>query len=203
MFRHLPPHPNIEYLKKQAKDLLRDLQQRDPASKLADAQHALAREYGFLSWPKLKAHVESLGLKAAPPGGAASSPEEANPFAGTWVADPAKSRQHPLNPFRSATLHFDVTGDTVTITDVVVDASGREARTTNTLVVDGKERPAGPGSGYRLVASRVGPRILEATAEKDGRVEGRVTYEVSTDGAVLTIASDEQLIVCDRRGLVT
>ena len=47
MSRHLPPHPNLEYLKKQAKESLRDMRRRDPASKLADAQHAIAREYGF------------------------------------------------------------------------------------------------------------------------------------------------------------
>ena len=29
--------------------------------KLADCQHALAREYGFASWPKLRAHVQALG----------------------------------------------------------------------------------------------------------------------------------------------
>jgi hypothetical protein len=29
--------------------------------KLADAQHALANEYGFATWAKLKSHVEALG----------------------------------------------------------------------------------------------------------------------------------------------
>ena len=43
MSRHLPPHPNLDHLKKQAKDLLHDLQHRDPALKLADAQHVIAR----------------------------------------------------------------------------------------------------------------------------------------------------------------
>jgi hypothetical protein len=27
---------------------------------LADAQHVVAHEYGFASWPRLKAHVESI-----------------------------------------------------------------------------------------------------------------------------------------------
>ncbi len=36
-----------------------------PRSKLADAQHALAQEYGFASWAKLKVHVEALGLSPA------------------------------------------------------------------------------------------------------------------------------------------
>jgi ankyrin repeat protein len=57
MSRQLPQKPNLEYLKKQAKELLRGM----PQGKLADAQHTLANEYGFSTWAKLKAHVESLG----------------------------------------------------------------------------------------------------------------------------------------------
>ena len=58
MSRQLPEIPNLEYLRKQAKALLRTMRQ----GKLADAQHALANEYGFATWAKLKAHVESLTL---------------------------------------------------------------------------------------------------------------------------------------------
>jgi ankyrin repeat protein len=71
---------NLEHLKKQAKRILRSLQARNPQAleryrallsrpapehpKLADAQHALAVQLGFSSWPKLKAHLE-----ATDPGG--------------------------------------------------------------------------------------------------------------------------------------
>jgi ankyrin repeat protein len=81
MSRELPKKPNLEHLKKQAKDLLDLVQQGDaaaterfrslvsfsaPASlKLADAQYAIARDYGFASWPKLKEHVEFLALDPA------------------------------------------------------------------------------------------------------------------------------------------
>ena len=58
MHRPLPDRPNLEYLKREAKDLLRTLQQQRPVVKLADAQHALARQYGFSSWTRLKRHVE-------------------------------------------------------------------------------------------------------------------------------------------------
>jgi hypothetical protein len=58
MSRQLPPRSNLEYLKKQAKELLDEWQREDPSAQLADAQHALAREYGFASWPALKAGVE-------------------------------------------------------------------------------------------------------------------------------------------------
>jgi len=61
MARQLPKKPNLEHLKKQAKELLRSSGQ----GKLAAAQHALANEYGFSTWAKLKEHVLSLGLSPA------------------------------------------------------------------------------------------------------------------------------------------
>ncbi len=63
--RSLPASPDLTHLKYQAKDLLR----AGKAISLTDAQFQIAREYGFASWPKLKAHVEALlevgQLKAA------------------------------------------------------------------------------------------------------------------------------------------
>lgn len=61
MSRQLPAKPNLGYLKKQAKELLRSMR----PGKLADAQHTLAKEYGFASWAKLKSHVEALGFTPA------------------------------------------------------------------------------------------------------------------------------------------
>jgi ankyrin repeat protein len=55
-FRSLPQHPNLRHLKDQAKDLLKS----GAADSITDAQFKIARSYGFASWPKLKAHVESL-----------------------------------------------------------------------------------------------------------------------------------------------
>jgi ankyrin repeat protein len=56
----LPDNPNLEWLRKQAKHRLDDLRHENPGAQLADAQLALAREYGFASWRALKAHVDSL-----------------------------------------------------------------------------------------------------------------------------------------------
>lgn len=61
MSRQLPEKPNLEYLRKQAKELLR----RMPQGKLADAQHTLANDYGFPTWAKLKSYVEGLGISPA------------------------------------------------------------------------------------------------------------------------------------------
>src|SRR5947209_3217570 len=54
--RPLPERPDLRHLKDQAKDLLN----AGDAVSLADAQFQVARRYGFGSWPRLKAHVESL-----------------------------------------------------------------------------------------------------------------------------------------------
>ena len=58
--RRLPERPSLEQLRKQAKEYLDTLRAADPSAILATAQHALAREYGFDSWPKLVHHVESV-----------------------------------------------------------------------------------------------------------------------------------------------
>jgi len=56
MPRELPEYPSLEHLKKQAKDLLH----AGRATKLAESQRLIAKDYGFASWAKLKAHVESF-----------------------------------------------------------------------------------------------------------------------------------------------
>ena len=61
MSRELPAKPSLEFLRKQAKQFQRTM----PQGKLADAQHALAREYGFANWARLKSYVVTFGLPAA------------------------------------------------------------------------------------------------------------------------------------------
>jgi ankyrin repeat protein len=54
--RPLPAQPNLRHLRDQARDLLTG----GHAESLTHAQFQVARQYGFASWPKLKAHVESV-----------------------------------------------------------------------------------------------------------------------------------------------
>ncbi len=51
----LPAKPSLEHLRKRAKDLA-----RAESVKLTEAQHRIAREHGFPSWPKLQAYVRRL-----------------------------------------------------------------------------------------------------------------------------------------------
>ena len=87
----LPERPNLDHLRKQAKDLLRQYRASDPAAlasfrqhlpaakdrsnaelstmqlKLRDAQSCIARQYGFPSWHELTHYVQ-LENSAAPDG---------------------------------------------------------------------------------------------------------------------------------------
>jgi ankyrin repeat protein len=76
--RRLPQQPNLEQLKKQAKELLEQFHIHDSTAvaevrqfernadpfqfALNDAQRVLARAYGFESWPKLKAFVDGATI---------------------------------------------------------------------------------------------------------------------------------------------
>jgi uncharacterized protein (TIGR03067 family) len=84
MVKRLPPRPNLDHLRRQAKALLAAFESCDkeaidtfrkhlPAAakmtlaqvrkagfRLADAQSAIARKTGFANWPKLASHVEQL-----------------------------------------------------------------------------------------------------------------------------------------------
>jgi hypothetical protein len=182
MSRQLPSRPNLEHLKKQSKALLLELRQQNPSTQLAQAQHAIAREYGFPSWPRLKAHVESAH----------------HPLVGRWEANLSKSKRHSANRFRSATIEFTVSGNTVEISDTVIDESGREEHRVNTIQVDGREHPSGSGNGYSLTASWKGSHLLETMARKNGEPAGMGSYEVSPDEKTLTITSDQMEIVLDR-----
>jgi len=58
MPRSLPARPNLDWLKKTAKERLKQLRAQNASVALAEAQLLLAREYGFDSWRKLKRHIE-------------------------------------------------------------------------------------------------------------------------------------------------
>ena len=55
--RSLPPRPDLNQLKRQAKELLR---RRPQLGRLRDAQRTIAEEYGFTSWDALRSGVASL-----------------------------------------------------------------------------------------------------------------------------------------------
>ena len=63
---------NLEQQRKRAKELLRHLKSQDPAATLSQAQWQVAKQLGFSSWPKLKAHIDAIDFAARHPDFAAS-----------------------------------------------------------------------------------------------------------------------------------
>lgn len=63
----LPEHPSLQYLKKRAKERLREMRRTAPDTKLADAQLAVAREHGFTSWRAMKAEVDRPATSSTEP----------------------------------------------------------------------------------------------------------------------------------------
>ena len=60
MTKTLPSRPDLDWLKKSAKERLAELRAADPSAKLHQAQLDIAREYGFASWRALKEQVDSV-----------------------------------------------------------------------------------------------------------------------------------------------
>lgn len=203
MSRSLPSRPNLEHLRNQAKELLEGARRQHPSWRLADAQFALARDYGFASWPALKHHVESaVGDGTATPAASASAVARADdcPLAGSWSANVAASTRHPAFPFQAATLDIIVSGTRVTMTQVVIDPTGKPSGSTITIEADGAPRAvAGGGTGHLLAAHWGDARTLVVVDTVDGQEAGRGRYEVSKDNAALTVTTAEQRIVFDRQ----
>ncbi|NIK55647.1 ankyrin repeat domain-containing protein [Kribbella shirazensis] len=103
--RNLPNDPNLDYLRGQAKSLLKGVRAGDraavaladefhPVQTLADAQLVIARSYGFPSWPRIVRHLELVDRYSR-------SPHRQS------VGGPLDTPQQRADEFlRLATLHY-------------------------------------------------------------------------------------------------
>jgi predicted enzyme related to lactoylglutathione lyase len=124
---------NLEYLRKQAKALLRAYERGDPqaiarfqaayphlrtpsvlvgasakALTLADAQFTLARELGHASWRRLKLHVEDAARQSAATSSSSSPPQSQNKEMPTMTSKVTIENTIPVLPVSdiAATLEF-------------------------------------------------------------------------------------------------
>ena len=102
----LPARPDLDQLRRQARELyraalggdagaLRRLRQVSGTVALSAAQLAIARAYGFASWPQLKAEVEDRRARAANPADEAA--EEAGADQAVLGAGQPSRRRSPGN----------------------------------------------------------------------------------------------------------
>jgi hypothetical protein len=206
MPRLLPPFPNLEHLKGQAKDVLRVVRQRKPAWKLAHAQQAIARGYGFTNWLDLRAHVESLRHESP-----ASRSKRRNttserascrehPLVGTWAVNVSRSSVQASHLHDGVMLEFSMTAGTITMTQVVVDPSGHDIAVKIAIREDGSGQQVRFGSGLALEARLAGSQRLETVIRNGERIVSQGAYEVSPDGETLTFIASATQIVFDRVG---
>jgi len=131
-----------------------------------------------------------------------------DPFTGGWAANLSKSRRHANHQFASATMNFEVTGDVVSLTYVGINAAGKQESNRMLLHADGLEHPLPEAPGVVVVSQWVSTHRIDTQARKGDNVLGHATYEVSSDGSLLTATvsgidasgtSIEQVIVFDRQ----
>lgn len=125
----LPAQPNLEHLRKIAKQRLRAMQRIAPSAKLADAQFQIAREHGFASWRSLKAEVDGQRLRGRitePPPTLSARRLPSDDAIRTILAD-----------------RIDREGDGVGIVVGVIDAGGPRLVAHGHLRRDGRRKVAG------------------------------------------------------------
>ncbi len=123
----LPPNPSLEHLRNQAKALLKACRAGDPGAlarfeavhqsahsashqtwRLSDTLFIIAREYGFASWSRLKAHVESIAeLSANRELTGTVLGADRQPISGAIVTWIELTMDHPAPRVRSSTRSDD------------------------------------------------------------------------------------------------
>lgn len=194
---------------------------QNPRWKLADAQRAIARGYGFVNWPSLKMHVQkvrheqlprfdalaralkpddSCVAKISPRRSESSREDSMHPIVGAWVAErvmpPTRSDSQRAND--DVVVEFQLSGEEIKLTQVATDTTGQEIAVTTTICADGHDHPAPFGDGVRLNALWTTSLMLEATFTASDQTLGRWSYEVSPDGRSLVISTAEERIVFKR-----
>jgi hypothetical protein len=129
-----------------------------------------------------------------------------HPLAGVWVADPSKSQRHANHQFQSATMRFEISDATVSLSYSGVNASGKREESAQVLRADGQEHGIEQAPGIVAIKT-LDERALHCIANKDGAEVGRSMYEVSEDGQTMTATVSgtdasgrpfDQVIVFDR-----
>jgi len=122
----LPPRPSLEWLRKRSKERLVELRANDPQARLADAQREVARESGFSSWRRLKAHVEATQKQL--------SDDDLKAFfraVGTGHVDDVRRAldEHPFWGGRPQALHVAIESDRAEVFELLLergaDVNGR------------------------------------------------------------------------------
>jgi len=110
----------------------------------------------------------------------------ADPFAGFWRLDLAKSKLPPPLP-RSQTSRIEVKGDRLHIREDIENNKGERMTITVEARFDGRDYPVhGTPFADTIAYERIDPHTLKGTVKKAGRVITNEIIVVSPDGTTMT-----------------
>ena len=183
MSQRLPVRPNLDHLRRHAKIVLRVARADKRAWRLADAQRALARGFGYESWAELKRHVVSAHLaatasdmpKAAPVSERADTGNHDNGFEGIWVSEAE----------RRTVLAIDKTGGAIVLTQITSDQHGRSIASTLVLNDDGEEHPLPYGEDLTVRVRWPNARSLQTVVCRGPDTVAEGVYTLAPDGHTL------------------
>ena len=216
MSQQLPALPNLDYLKKQAKGVLRVARHRRQAWRLADAQHAIARGYGFPGWGDLKRHIESARRDDAAPAPSHSQkddiapsanerppfipirPNATHPMVGTWAQRPILETGDHHASVDAALLEIELADDNLMLTQIAADATGRDSAVRMAIKIDGLHHRIQFGKDLTLQARWINVQTLETILMHGAQIVVRGTYEVTPDGQSLVISTPPSRLVFER-----
>jgi hypothetical protein len=128
--------------------------------------------------------VLALGLPTL----SAQESKGANPRAGTWHLNVAKSKYSPGPAPKSHVLKIEATGDSETVTSEMMPAAGAKTVVTYTATYDGKPYPIkGSESADTVMLKRIDANTSERIDSKNGKPTLTYTRAVSKDGKTMTV----------------
>jgi ankyrin repeat protein len=128
----LPANPSLEWLRKRAKQMLRELRDTQPEAQLADAQLAVARSHGFASWRKLKSFVDAVNghgdavrraVREGDVGSLAALLDDDPELVDT--GDDLEDRERPSDERGMSLLHLAVAAKQAAIVELLIERGAR------------------------------------------------------------------------------
>jgi hypothetical protein len=115
---------------------------------------------------------------------------QADPAAGSWMLNVAKSKFSPGPAPKSAMLTIAVAGQGIKVTTEGVSATGAKTSASYTANFDGKDAPlTGSATADTVSLRRINANTVERTDKKAGKVVQTITRVLSADGKTLTITA--------------
>ena len=117
---------------------------------------------------------------------------QADPAAGTWHLNVAKSKYTPGPAPKSNTVVIEVAGDVVTVTAKGAASDGSPTSSSYAAKLDGSDTPVkltGTQDYDTIALKRINANRIEGTRKLKGKVVQTYAREVSKDGKTLTVTT--------------